>query len=107
MHTQIGYTYLKKNLLINITECFIPHYAVSDHYPVCLTRKVNHKLPKAEHITTTYRCFKKINENAFLSDLAEDLQNLELHCVTVDDDLAVWHSIMINQLDMHAPVTLR
>ena len=85
----------------NITKCFVPHYAVSYHYPVCLTRKVNHKLPKAEHITTTYRCFKKINENAILSDLAEDLQNLELNCVNVDYDLAAWHSIMINQLDMH------
>ena len=24
----------------NITECFVPQYAISDRYPVCLTRKI-------------------------------------------------------------------
>ena len=26
----------------NIVECFIPSYAISDHFPVCITRKINH-----------------------------------------------------------------
>ena len=27
----------------NITECFLAHYAISDHFPDCITRKVNKK----------------------------------------------------------------
>ena len=91
----------------NIVECFVPHYAISDHYPVCLTRKVNYKLPKVEHITNTYRCFKKFNENAFQSDLANALQNFELNHQSVDDDFNALHTIVIKQLDKHAPVKQR
>ena len=78
----------------NIVECFVPHYAISDHYPVCLTRKVNYKFPKVEHITSTYRCFKKFNENAFQSDLANALQNFELNHQSVDDDFNALHTIV-------------
>ena len=91
----------------NIVECFVPHYAISDHYPVCLTRKVNYKLPKVEHITSTYRCFKNFNENAFQSDLANALQNFELNHQSVDDDFNALHTIVIKQLDKHAPVKQR
>ena len=30
----------------NIVECFVPLYAISDHFPVCITRKINHKHAK-------------------------------------------------------------
>ena len=26
----------------NIVECFVPSYAISDHFQVCITRKMNH-----------------------------------------------------------------
>ena len=53
----------------NITECFVAHYAISDHFPVCITRKVNKKISKKDHTTTTFRCFKHFDESAFLNDL--------------------------------------
>ena len=34
----------------NITEYYVPHYAISDHYPVCFTRKINHRIRKSTHI---------------------------------------------------------
>ena len=49
----------------NITESFVSPYAISDHFPVCFTRKVNGKIPKADHIKTSYRCFKKFDETTF------------------------------------------
>ena len=52
----------------NITETFVPHYAIIDHFPVCLSRKV--KISKPNHITTSYRCFKKFDEILFLTDLS-------------------------------------
>ena len=30
----------------NIIECFVPFYSLSDHYPVCFTRKINGKISK-------------------------------------------------------------
>ena len=44
----------------NIITCFLPHYAISDHYPICFTRKVNFKIPKTEHIISTNRCFTNL-----------------------------------------------
>ena len=38
----------------NITECFVPHYAISDHYPVCFTRKIDHKIRKCTHSYNSY-----------------------------------------------------
>ena len=35
-----------------IVECFVPSYSISDHFPVCFTRKASCKVPKHEHITT-------------------------------------------------------
>ena len=50
----------------NIVECFVPSYAISDHFLVCITRKINHKNAKTEHMSTSYRCFKHFNESSFL-----------------------------------------
>ena len=44
----------------NITYCHVPIYAISDHYPICINRKINMKLKKESHIEITYRCFKKL-----------------------------------------------
>ncbi|MCW4260568.1 MAG: endonuclease/exonuclease/phosphatase family protein [Candidatus Thiodiazotropha endolucinida] len=54
----------------NITECFVASYAVSDHFPVCFSRKVKCKISKDEHIATSYRCFKTFDEQLFLFDLS-------------------------------------
>ena len=35
----------------NVTESFISHFCISDHFPVCFTRKVNCKITKNEHVT--------------------------------------------------------
>ncbi len=51
----------------NITECFVPSYAISDHFPVCFTRRVNGlKIRHGNHVLTNYRCFKNFNEDDFL-----------------------------------------
>ena len=47
----------------NIIDCFIPKYSISDHFPVCFTRKVNYRILKSSHITTSYRCFKNFDES--------------------------------------------
>ena len=86
----------------NIAECFVPSYAVSDHFPVCTTRKINYKITKTAHMTTSYRCFKRVNDALFLSDLGTDLESFTLSASNVDDDLTSWFSIFQKQLDKHA-----
>ena len=87
----------------NVTECFISKLAISDHSPVCFTRKVNCKIPKHKHVTTTYRCFKQFNEFAFLSDLQNDLDSFTANATCVDDDFTNWSKLIITRLDNHAP----
>ena len=72
----------------NITEAFVPYYAISDNFPVCLSRKVNAKISKPEHITTSYRCFKKYDETLFLNDLSIFIEYLKSDQEPVDEDFA-------------------
>ena len=58
----------------NITESFDCHFAISDHFPVCFTRKLNYKISKTKHITTSYRCFKQFNKSASLNDIERDIR---------------------------------
>ena len=88
----------------NITECFVAHYAISDHFPVCITRKVNKKISKKDHTTTTFRCFNHFDDSAFLNDLQISLSSFSANSTYIDIDFSRWHNIIIEQLDSHAPV---
>ena len=93
----------------NISECYVPSYSISDHFPVCFSRKTNCKISKNEHITTTYRSFKNFNETHFLQDLATDLGSFS--DILVDSDINeacfTWIKTIQHQLDHHAPVKSR
>ena len=78
-------------------------YAISDHFPICFTRKVNNKIPKAGNVMTSYRCFKAFNETAFLVDLEHDLRSFEINEEAVDDDFGALHAIIINILEKNMP----
>ena len=69
----------------NIVHCHVPSYALSDHYPVCLNRKINIKIKKESHIEIKYRCFKKFNEDAFCTDLHQT----PFHIVEMEDDIDI------------------
>ena len=70
----------------NIIKCCTSSISLSDHFPVCFTRKINHKVPKHKHITTIYRCFKKFNETSFISELTTDLDTFDTDNLSIDDD---------------------
>ena len=73
----------------NITECFVAHYAKSDHFPVCITRKVNQKTIQNDHTTTTFQCFKHFDESAFLNDLQISLCYFSANSTNIDIDFSV------------------
>ena len=93
--------------LEKITECFVSPLSVSDHFPICLTRKINSKVSKFQHTTRQYRCFKRFDEISFLNDLQHDLNTFEIDRRTVDEDLTDLHSIIIKNLDKHPPIKAR
>ena len=87
----------------NIIESFVPSYSISDHFPICFTRKINNKIRKTVHITSRYRCFKNFNEESFITDLSRDLNHFTLDRSDINDDISVWYSIIQKHLDQHAP----
>ena len=87
----------------NISESFVSHYSISDHFPVCFSREINNKISKSDHITTSYRSFKTFNEDAFINGLSGDLNNFTVSPQSdINDDLMIWYSIFLKHLDHHA-----
>ena len=62
----------------NISDCFVSHHSISDHFPICFSRKINSKIKKTTHTSTSYRCFKNFNEELFVSDLAHDFNTFSV-----------------------------
>ena len=87
----------------NIIEHFVPLFSISDHYPICFTRKICNKMRKNDHITTRYRCFKRFSEESFITDLSCDLESFLLDRSDIDYDISVWYGIILKHLDHHAP----
>ena len=80
----------------NIKESFVSPYSISDHFPVCFTRKSN-RISKSKHVTTKYRCFKNLNEDVFIANLSSYLNFF------VNEDLSSWYDIVLKHLNQHAP----
>ena len=88
----------------NIVRCFTSTLSLSDHFPICFTRKVNSKLLKDKHTTTTYRSYKHFDENKFISDIANDLDAFAADKSSIDEDLNIWYSFLLKHLNNHAPI---
>ena len=83
----------------NITETFVPYYAISDHFPVCLSRKVNVKylnLNISPPLTAVSR--------NLMNDLSSCLESFKSDQESVDEDFAARHTFLIQCLDRHAPM---
>ena len=88
----------------NITESFVSDLSISDHLPVCVTRRVSSKISKKEHISASYRSFKHFDEDLFLQELTTDLETFHPHHLNVDDDFVLWFSLILKHLNIHAPI---
>ena len=91
----------------NIIEVNVPKYSISDHYPVCVTRKLNPKVLKYEHLNIEYRSFKNFNETEFIVDLARTPFYLVENLDDVDEATDLWYQLFLDNLDKHAPKKLR
>ena len=56
----------------NIYQVAVPKIGISDHFPVCLVRKLKKGLLKPKtHLTIKYRCYNTFDETKFLDDLEQ------------------------------------
>ena len=57
------------------------------------------------HISSTYRCFKSLNDETFLADLSEDFSRYSVSESDIETlDLTAWYDILLNRLNQHAPI---
>ena len=89
----------------NITEINIPSYALSDHFPVAITRKCSHNMVKKPfHNHITYRSVKNFSEVDFLTDLS----NQNWSSLTAYDDpdecTDLFIKLFSSILQKHAPL---
>ena len=91
----------------HVAEINVPKIAISDHYPVCLTRKINQKdYPSLKYKTIKYRCFKKFDKNLFLSNLQNiDFFQIEMiNDVQAATDSDMWYTLFLSEINKHAPL---
>ena len=65
------------------TDIFVPCMAMSDHYPICFIRMTAKRQRQCKgrsynNISFQYRCYKRLDENRFLDDLAIELESLQI-----------------------------
>ena len=88
----------------NFHEVEVPVLAISDHYPVCVTRRATSMKSVKRHCTIQYRDFKHFNEQAFLLDLAHS----DLYLVESIEDptaaLSKFYEIFLAVIHKHAKI---
>lgn len=85
----------------------VPVYAVSDHYPICVTRKYSQSRENLSDNEISYRNTKHFDENSFMSDMFNaPWQNVN-KCKTADEALATWSTIYQTILDKNMPITTK
>ena len=90
-----------------ITEVNVPTIAMSDHYPVCITRSSKHTPNKNSHITIEYRDYKQFNENDFLLELSTANFDKLLECNDPNIVLEGIYNLLNPTLDKHAKVKIK
>jgi hypothetical protein len=96
--------------LLNLSEKYLyveglQGIAISDHYPVCITRKINQRYyPNLTHKTIKYRCFKNFKEDLFLADL----QHINISQINLINDIQaatdMWYTLFMRIINKHAPL---
>ena len=97
METLIDHVYT--NVPGNITEHTVPHYSISDHFPICITRPV--------HNSISYRDTRHLDEQQFLLDM----ENLPWFMIFEAEDsnfaLNLFETLFQSVMNGHAPKKIR
>ena len=85
-----------------ITHQCVPMYAISDHYPVCITRRVSKMKGNSKHIS--YRNMKNLDVDNFMLDMFNAPWDNVNQLASPNEALATWSTIYQDIIDKHMPV---
>ena len=92
------------NVPDNIVSVSVPHYSISDHYPVCVTRKLSNSFDRGPvHKFINYRETKSFNESDFINELEEQPWTVLNIFDTANDAPDYFITIFNTVLNKHAP----
>ncbi|MEW8547323.1 MAG: endonuclease/exonuclease/phosphatase family protein, partial [Candidatus Thiodiazotropha sp.] len=95
--------HIYSNMPENITETKVPHFALSDHYPICFTRKTSSSCPSGPvHKFINYRDTKNFDETLFLQDLDNLTWFMIYEADTATNALDIFVSLFNSVLNKHA-----
>ncbi|KAK3094300.1 hypothetical protein FSP39_000043 [Pinctada imbricata] len=80
---------------------------MSDHYPVCFTRRLPKLEKKKKHLEIIYRDFKNFDEKKFLQDLCSAPFFKVNEKENVNDALDLFYDIFLQILDRHAKLVTK
>ena len=86
----------------NMCEVNVPVIALSDHYPICVTRACNQIPKKKKHIEIKYRDFKNFDNYAFLRDLIDANPNVLTMLQDPNEILKQLYEVIFGNLNSHA-----
>ena len=88
----------------NIITVSVPKYSISDHYPVCITRKISKSFECGPvHKFISYRDTSSFNETDFIRDLEEQPWSVIDIFDTASDALDYFTTTFNSVLDKHVP----
>ena len=96
------------NMPQNVIDINVPVYSISDHYPVCFTRKHTSDYPKGPvHKAISYRSLKYFDEYTFLQDLSQQPWSIIEACDDLNQCFQEFIAIFNTVLNKHAPLKSR
>ena len=87
-----------------IIEIAVPSLALSDHYPICFTRKIHISDKKIVHTEIQYRDFRNFDENVFLTDLNSVNFDSLINTDTLNEALQLFYDLFFGILNQHSKV---
>ncbi|MCW4336379.1 MAG: reverse transcriptase domain-containing protein [Candidatus Thiodiazotropha endolucinida] len=88
-----------------LSDITVPCIAISDHYPICFTRKTSkNTIKRKDHQTIQYRCFKTFSDDIFLKELSDALQTFNVTQNNPNENFDSWTNILFTILNKHAPL---
>ena len=88
----------------NISEIQVPTYAISDHYPVCITRHAPSLEKKHNHLEIQYRDTSKFKDGEYLEDLKKEPFHLIDDINDCDNAVEMFYAFLNKAFNKHAPL---
>ena len=88
----------------NIIHISVPTYAISDHHPICITRKCSQSFGNSTHKFISYRDIKHLNITDFMGDMYNAPWSSINALSSPEEALGLWLDMFNTILNNHMPL---